>query len=117
MLYPSWANVAAADAPARPEPTTIIVCFRLFAGFTSFRLNRCRSHRVSIGPLGALESSSITLSSAQHTCKHRYRYRNIADRDQNRAYPCEPLQYRGGPWIRKTHRLKHAPQPVVQMHA
>ena len=55
------ASVAAAEPPARPEPTTMIVCFRLLAGFTSLRLKRCRSQRVSIGPPGALESRAILL--------------------------------------------------------
>ena len=45
--------------PASPVPTTMMVYLRLLAGFTSFRLKRCRSHRVSIGPSGILKSSSM----------------------------------------------------------
>src|SRR5690349_4169224 len=62
-LYPSSPSVAAADPPARPEPTTRIVYFRLFAGLTSLRLKRWRSHRVSIGPVGDFEFSSMRRSS------------------------------------------------------
>ena len=49
---------AAAAAPARPDPTTMIVCFRLFAGLTSFISNRCRSHFSGSGPAGMRELSS-----------------------------------------------------------
>src|ERR1017187_6982526 len=58
-LQPSSARLAAALPPARPEPTTIMVYFRLLAGFTSLRLKRWRSHRVSIGPVGHFELSSM----------------------------------------------------------
>ena len=37
----------------------MIVCLRLLAGFTSLRLKRWRSQRVSIGPVGHFESSSM----------------------------------------------------------
>src|SRR5690349_19698103 len=59
--YPSSLNVAAAEAPARPLPTTSTVYFRLLAGFTSFISNRWRSHFCSIGPAGVLDRSSIAL--------------------------------------------------------
>src|ERR1017187_8062001 len=58
-LYPSSARLAAALPPARPEPTTMMVYFRLLAGFTSLRLKHWRSHRVSIGPVGHFELSSM----------------------------------------------------------
>ena len=45
--------------PARPEPTTMTVCFRLLAGFTSFISKRAWSQIFSIGPEGILESSGI----------------------------------------------------------
>src|SRR5215831_15904260 len=65
-LYPSSPSDAAADAPARPVPTTIIVYFRLFAGLTSFISNLCRSHFSAIGPGGILASSftASTLSAS-----------------------------------------------------
>src|SRR5258708_20556962 len=55
--YPSSPSVAAADAPARPVPTTMISNRRLFAGFTSLMSNRWLSHFCSIGPSGIFESS------------------------------------------------------------
>src|SRR5688572_10325887 len=58
-LYPSSASVAAADPPASPEPTTMMLYLRLLAGLTSFRSNRCLSQRVSIGPVGHFDFSSI----------------------------------------------------------
>src|SRR6185437_4377538 len=58
-LYPSSLSDAAADPPASPDPTTITVYFRLFAGFTSFISNRCLLHFFSIGPEGALDFSSM----------------------------------------------------------
>src|SRR4051794_23889676 len=60
-LYPSCASDAAADAPARPVPTTITSNLRLLFGFTSFMSNLWRCQRVSIGPVGSLESSTISL--------------------------------------------------------
>src|SRR5215472_745411 len=65
-LYPNSPRLAAADPPARPEPTTMILNLRLFAGLTSFRPNLCVSHDFSIGPVGVLETSSI-LSASPHT--------------------------------------------------
>ena len=41
--------VAAAEAPARPEPTTMTSYLRLFAGLTSFMSNLARSHISSMG--------------------------------------------------------------------
>ena len=49
---------AAADAPARPDPTTITSYFRLLAGLTSFISKRWLSHFCWIGPSGILASSS-----------------------------------------------------------
>ncbi len=50
--------MAAARAPARPEPTTITEYFRLFAGLTSFMSNLCFVHFCSIGPAGTFDFSS-----------------------------------------------------------
>ncbi len=44
---------------ANPEPTTMMVYFRLLAGFTSFISNLRLSQAVSIGPDGSFEFSSI----------------------------------------------------------
>ena len=50
--------------PARPEPTTMTLYFRLLAGLTSFISKRCLSHFFSIGPAG-------TLASQLHGCSTR----------------------------------------------
>src|SRR5690625_6985890 len=60
-LYPSSASVAAADAPARPVPTTMTVYLRLLAGLTSFASPLYRSHFSVIGPDGIFESSFILM--------------------------------------------------------
>jgi hypothetical protein len=52
--------VAAAEAPASPDPTTITEYFRLFAGLTSFMSNLCRVHFWSIGPGGTFDFSSTS---------------------------------------------------------
>jgi hypothetical protein len=54
---------AAADAPARPEPTTMISNRRLLFGFTSFMSKRWWSQRLSIGPEGIFGSNCIAGSS------------------------------------------------------
>ena len=51
------ALLAAADAPARPVPTTMTWYFRLFAGFTSFIPKRCFSHFSASGPGGTFDFS------------------------------------------------------------
>jgi len=56
-LYPSSASDAAADDPARPVPTTIIVYFRCWRHH-QLELNRWTSHFFSIGPVGIFASSA-----------------------------------------------------------
>src|SRR5690349_13090724 len=63
-LYPSWAREAAAAAPARPVPTTMMSNFRLLFGFTTFMANLWFCQRVSIGPVGDFESSVMSLMAA-----------------------------------------------------
>src|ERR1700682_1973202 len=58
-LYPNSPSDAAADAPASPDPTTMMLYFRLLAGFTRFISKRARSHAVSMGPRGSLDSRTI----------------------------------------------------------
>ena len=53
--------LAAAEAPARPVPTTMIEYFRLFAALTSFRLKRWVFHFCSIGPDGIFASSVMAV--------------------------------------------------------
>src|ERR1039457_6558681 len=118
-LYPNSPSVAAADPPASPDPTMMILYFRLLAGFTSLRLNLCLSQRVSMGPAGILASSSICapLLQRQHTGEHRDGDGNIADGDEPREGRREFLD--DGRVARMIHaqRLEHAPKAVVEMHA
>src|SRR5215204_5427436 len=58
-LYPSSPSEDAADAPASPVPTTMMVNLRRLAGLTSFDSNRCRSHFSARAPPGILESRII----------------------------------------------------------
>src|SRR5579862_1192479 len=91
MLYPSSPSEAAADAPASPDPTTMIVCLRLLAGFTSFISKRAWSQIFSMGPEGTLESSGIDLFEIPG--HHSDRYRDISrgdyDRNHRRRAPCD----------------------------
>ena len=56
-LYPNSASEAAAEAPARPEPTTITSKFLLFAGFTNGTEERNLVHFCSNVPSGIFASS------------------------------------------------------------
>ena len=51
--------MAAADAPARPVPTTMILNLRLLFGLTSFASAMNLSHFSASGPSGTLASSVI----------------------------------------------------------
>ncbi len=51
--------MAAAEAPASPEPTMMISYLRRLAGLTSRVENRCRSHFSASGPGGTLASREI----------------------------------------------------------
>ena len=55
-MYPSSERVAAADPPANPDPTTIAVNLRLFAGLMRAESILCFSHFESMGPEGILDS-------------------------------------------------------------
>src|SRR5215204_5265198 len=56
-MYPSSASVAAAEAPARPVPTTMTLNLRLLLGLTSFESAMNVSHLSISGPSGILASS------------------------------------------------------------
>ena len=58
------ASEAAAAPPARPEPTTIMVNFRLFAGLMSFESILCLDHFCSMGPDGILLSRTMDMADA-----------------------------------------------------
>src|SRR5215210_1822783 len=67
-LYPASPSVAAAEPPARPVPTTMIVILRRLAGFTRRPRNRRSLQRSPIGTsVGALVSAigSPTLKSSR----------------------------------------------------
>src|ERR1044072_7711186 len=124
-LQPSSASVAAAEPPASPVPTMMMLYFRLLAGFTSFISNLCLSHRFSIGPAGTLPSSSIRshLSRTGHgglradQVRHRGdRNRKMPDGDDDGKHGCELLQQRRVARMADAQRLKHAPQPVIEVH-
>src|SRR5690606_3946260 len=67
------AKEAAAEAPANPVPTTIIVNLRLLAGFTNFMLNLCFDHFSANGPAGTLESNrSLFLNRDYKPLKKKY---------------------------------------------
>ena len=97
----------------------MMVYLRLLAGFTSLRLKRWRSHRVSIGPVGDFESSSMLafLSYCQEAGHHRDRDGAVADGDQDGENGRALLQLRRVARMAEAHRLKHAPQAVIQVHA
>src|SRR5258707_13135743 len=93
----------------------MIVCLRLFAGFTSFISKRAWSQSFSMGPEGTLESSGIELFQISDHDSDRHRY--VSGGDQNRKHGCRAFQ----PWrvarVLDTERLCPAPQTVVQVHA
>ena len=60
MFY-DFKKDAAADAPAKPVPTTITSNFLLLFGFTRFIENLWFSHFSSNGPEGTRESSTVLL--------------------------------------------------------
>ena len=65
-------------------PTTMMVYLRLFAGFTSFILNRCRSHAFRSGRSGAFDSSSMSAPTQLQQAGHDGdRDRDIAHGDQD----------------------------------
>ena len=55
--YPNSASVAAADDPARPVPTTMMLYLRLLAGLTSFWFFLYSVHFCGTGPGGTFDSS------------------------------------------------------------
>src|SRR5512140_1124149 len=58
-LYPSSPSDAAAEAPARPAPTTMMSNLRLLLGLTSLYSNLALLHFPGSGPEGILAFSSI----------------------------------------------------------
>src|SRR5579883_51574 len=113
--YPSSLRVAAADAPARPVPTTITVYFRLFAGLTNRMSNLCRSHLSSSGPGGTRDCKVSTGRSPEPADEDGQRDEGEAhrhgDRDHDREWSVEGVGSRSG----ETQRADRAPGAVVQV--
>src|SRR5512146_2290644 len=89
--------LAAAEAPASPEPTTITVYFRLFAGFTSFISKRCFSHFRSSGPEGILERSSMAFRLPNDAGDH-------ADRNEREPEPHDDRDDERDPTMQRVRR-------------
>src|SRR5690348_3654440 len=81
-LYLSSPKVAAAEAPARPLPTTITSNFDRLFGATNFDSPRCLSHFLSSGPEGTFESRVIDIGLPDNAEKDRSGYRNVACENQ-----------------------------------
>ncbi|CAI8263847.1 MAG: Uncharacterised protein [Bacteroidetes bacterium MED-G17] len=58
-LYPSSANVAEADAPAKPVPMTIMSILLLLFGATRFILPLWLDHLFSNDPFGILDFKTV----------------------------------------------------------
>ena len=71
--YPSSLNVAAAEAPANPDPTTRMWCFRLLAGLTSFISCRYFDHLKATGPEGVFASSVMLIACYLKPVQYRER--------------------------------------------
>src|SRR5688572_608536 len=84
--YPSSASVAAAAPPARPEPTTMTLYLRLFAGLTRRISNFALDHFCSIGPDGRRASSFMSSRSGQpdDADEHGRRRHHVADEQERR---------------------------------
>src|SRR5260370_27623570 len=80
--YPSSPKVAAAEAPARPLPTTIISNFDRLFGATNFDSPRCLSHFLSSGPDGTFESRVVDIGLPDDAEKDRRGNRNVACENQ-----------------------------------
>src|ERR1700756_522723 len=81
-LYPSSPSVAAADAPARPLPMTIMSNLGRLFGATSFDSPRCFSHFFSSGPEGTLESRVAGITLPDNTEKNGHGNRNVTGESQ-----------------------------------
>src|SRR5262249_26009768 len=106
---------AAPEAPARPDPTTITVYFRLFAGLTSFISKRCFSHFFSMGPGGMFDRSSMSRFLLDDANEHRNRDRNVAHHHHEREKRGESHPQRIVAGVTQAQRLKEAPDPVVHV--
>src|SRR5512147_1629359 len=93
------------------------VYFRLLAGFTSLTLKRCVSQRVSMGPDGIFASSSMIAPLVNDAGQYRDRNGNIAGGNHYREHRRKLLDAGRIPRMAQPHRLEHAPDAVVEVHA
>src|SRR5580704_14247446 len=114
-LYPSSPRVAAAEAPARPLPTTIISNFGRLFGATNFDSPRCLSHFFSSGPDGTFESSVVAIALLEDAEEDRDRNRNIArEHHPGQSLSTDRNEVGYFPVI-KPQRLDHARESVSEM--
>src|SRR5471032_2386925 len=116
--YPSSESDADALAPASPDPTTITLYFRLFAGFTSFISKRCLSHFSASGPAGILGLSLMVMcmsgsaNQAEHDAQRKQaESHGNDDRERQRKTPVQRIVRRA----RDAERAKHRPRTVIEM--
>src|SRR5881396_738080 len=111
----------------------MIVCFRRFAGFTSFISKRHRSHICSIGPAGILASRTGSgfgvacvsagradiafLLSTHPAGQHGDRYGDEPQEDDERGPPRQSAEQWRAARVVPAERLKHAPDAVVEVEA
>src|SRR5438132_640961 len=109
----------------------MIVCFRRFAGFTSFISKRHRSHFCSIGPGGILASRTgsgvacfsagradiASLLSTHPAGQHGDRYGDEPQEDDERGPPRHGAEERRAARVVPADRLEHAPDAVVEVEA
>src|SRR6478672_1868941 len=115
-LYPSSLRLAAAAPPASPEPTTITVYFRLFAGFTSFISNLCLLHFSTSGPEGVFDRRSIA-SLPDDAGDDAERNEREAEPDDERHTEREVSAKGVYRRLRVAERTHRAPGAVVQVQA
>src|SRR5258708_1463814 len=114
---PSSPRLAAAAAPAKPDPTTSTVNFRLLLGLTSRRWLRWSSQAEVRWPMGALASSFIADRSLQadQPAQHGQREGDVAEGDD----PGEGMGEAVAPVVEarmvEAQRLEHAPQAMVEV--
>src|SRR3990172_11652226 len=110
--------LAAPEAPARPEPTTMTWWFRLFAGFTSFMSKRCFSHFFSNGPDGTPDLRSMIAFApllADHADHDSHGEGDVPPDHRHGENRGESVTESVVSRMRETQRLEHAPEAVVEM--
>src|SRR3990172_1619251 len=115
--YPSSASEAAAEAPARPVPTTRTLYLRLLDGLTSFRVSkRCLSQVSSMRPVGALPSR-ITLFPllGDEANENEHGDGPVADEEEGGEHLAAGAEGRQGLVVVEADALEGALHPVGQV--